>query len=465
MPSKIREYQKEGVQAIEGFGLRALLADDTGLGKTLQAIHVLRRNPQTLPAIIVCPATVKRQWERCIGEELGWHVGVLEGTRPFRPGLVTPKVYIINYDILPAWAETLATYYNPQMYVLDECHRAQNKEGQQTQALRYLSRLSPYMLAMSGSPMTNRPAELWPILNMLYPKLFPSFLEFAFEFCLPRKQFGKWDYRGCRKTALPKLHKLLTDTCMIRRMKEDVLHELPKKMRKVLPVDLTNMADYLEAKNDFKSWLRRTQTAARARAATRAEKFTQMSYLRQVCARGKVRAIFEWVDAFMAETTEKLVGFTVHTKLLDALCKRYHGICVRIDGSVTGNQREAARTTFMGDKRCRLLFGHYQAAGVGLDGLQKVCRTGAVFELPWRPGDLTQLEDRVYRYGQDRVSWIYYLIAANTIEERMCEIIREKQDNIRRALNGEAADDGDDLDILELLIEYLEKEPSSFPRL
>jgi len=459
-----RQYQKEGVQAIEAFGLRALLADDTGLGKTLQAIHVLRRNPQTLPALIVCPATVKRQWERCIQNELGWQVGMLESHRPVRPGLLHPKVYIINYDILPQWAETLASHYEIQMFVLDECHRVQNKEGQQTQAMRFLSRLAPYMLAMSGSPMTNRPAELWPILNMLQPKLFPSFLEFAFEFCLPKKQFGRWNYGGCRKRALPKLHQLLVDTCMIRRMKEDVLHELPRKMRKVVPVALTNHPDYLEAKNDFKSWLKRTQTAARARSASRAEKLAQMSYLSQICARGKVRAIFEWVDAFMEETTEKLVGFTVHTKLLDALCKRYHGICVRIDGSVTGHAREQARTTFMEDKRCRLLFGHYQAAGVGLDGLQKVCRTAAVFEIPWRPGDLTQLEDRVYRYGQDRISWVYYLIAGNTIEERKLEIIREKQDNIQRALNGESAAGGDDLDILDLLIEYLEREPNT-PRL
>jgi SWI/SNF-related matrix-associated actin-dependent regulator 1 of chromatin subfamily A len=456
-PSIPRDYQKQGVRAIEAFGLRALLADDTGLGKTLQALHVLRRNPAALPALVVCPATVKRHWERNAGHEVGMRAAVLDGTRPSRPGLVKAPIYILNYDIAPAWIETIAAHYGIKMLLLDECHRAQNARGIQTQALRYLARQTPYMLAMSATPMTNRPAELWPVLNMLRPDAFPSFLEFATEYCLPRRRFGKWDFSGCRRGALPKLNKVLLETCMVRRLKEDVLHELPRKMRKVVHVPMTNMEDYREAKNDFKAWLLKNKGAGKARRAMRAEKFAQLAYLRQICGRGKVRAIYEWVDNFL-ESGEKLVGFTVHTKLLDALCRRYEGICVRIDGAVTGHKRELSRTTFMEDPRCRLLFGHYQAAGTGLDGLQRVCRTAAVFELGWRPGDMTQAEDRVYRYGQEKTSWIYYLISGGTIEERMCELIQEKQANIRGALDGEGKQITDDLDILDQLIEYLETE-------
>ena len=448
------QYQREGVRAIEAFKGRALLADDMGLGKTVQVLHYLRRNPQALPHIVVCPAAVKYQWEREAGVQVGLRADVLEGQTPARPGFLrAAPLTIINFDIAQYWLDYLIAL-NPQGVTIDECQNIQNSETIRTKTMRYLCHRVPVLLGLSGTPLTNRPAELFPILNLLCPDKYPSFLDYAMRYCKPRKTpWGGWVYTGAQN--LPELNRRLKKDCMIRRMKEDVLDQLPDKVRRVVPVPLSNMEEYLEAKNNFLGWLKKVGGPRKAAKAARAEKLVQIGYHRQLAARGKVRAIGAWVDSYLANTTEKLVVAAVHTKMIDAL-HRHYPYSVVINGAVTGRARTAAVEQFKNDNRCRLLIGNIKAMGTGVDGLQRVCRTMAVVELPWQPGVLTQLEDRLWRIGQNQKAWIYYLIAQDTIEEYLCEILQEKQSVLHATLNGEG--EGDDLDILDMLIKRIAEE-------
>ena len=119
---------------------------------------------------------------------------------------------------------------------MDECHYIKNRETQRTQAARIAAQKSPHVIGISGTPLTNRPSELWPMLNIINPKEFDAFMSYAWTFCRPKKQRGKWQYSGHKN--LDVLHRQLKRTLMIRRKKEDVLKDLPEKTRSVIPLEL-----------------------------------------------------------------------------------------------------------------------------------------------------------------------------------------------------------------------------------
>ncbi len=177
--TKLYPYQKRGVLRIERFGGRVLLSDAMGLGKTIQALTWLKRfrkRRKTLPAIVVCPASLKWNWEIETLKHIGVQADILEGVNPpkrFRP---QSKLIILNYDILKAWLPVLKSW-DPQTVVLDECHYAQNRSTQRSKAARNLCESVPYVLALSGTPLTNRPAELWSVLNLIRPNCTRIFVE------------------------------------------------------------------------------------------------------------------------------------------------------------------------------------------------------------------------------------------------------------------------------------------------
>jgi SWI/SNF-related matrix-associated actin-dependent regulator 1 of chromatin subfamily A len=451
-------YQREGVRAIEGFGGRALLADDMGLGKTLQVLHAVRRNPTYLPAVVACPASVKYHWEREAACQIGMAATVLEGTTPTKhalQGLIQHRLIILNYDIIKAWLPYLLALH-PQLVVIDECQNIANPRAQRTKALRILCKGVPHVIGTSGTPLENRPKELLPILSIIAPQEFGSGQDFLMRYCAPRRAPWGWTYDGA--VRLPELHKRLKRSCMIRRLKEDVLHELPQKVRRVIPVPLRNREEYDEARSDFLGWVRRTGGAEAAIRAARAEKLAQIGHLRMLAGRGKIRAVADWIDNYLARETaaevdKKLVVFGVHTKMLEALHRRYAHIGVMVNGAVTGRARDQAIQTFINIPECRLFIGNIRACGTGIDGLQRVCRCGVFVEMDWKPATHIQAEDRLLRIGQAWPVWWYYLIAGDTIEEKMCEITQAKHGVLRAVLNGEAETAG--FDILDMLIEYL----------
>jgi len=447
---KLRKYQKQGIKLISKFKGRVLLADEMGLGKTIQALKWFEENQQLAPMVVVCPATLKWEWEEQAKNHLGMRSLVLEGTKPFKSGFFKmPSLIIVNYEILKAWLPFIRSLC-PQIMVIDECHYIKSRKAVRSKTVKVLGKKIPHIIAISGTPLTNRPAELWNTLNLLYKKQFPSFLSFGFRYCAASRRPWGWEYKGA--THIKELHRRLTSLGMIRRLKKDVLKELPAKARFVISLPLQKRTKYIEAENSFISWLYK-QSPEKARKAAKAEKLVKFGYLKRLAAKLKMKSITEWIDNFLEETEGKLVLFAVHKKVIHTLHEKYKHISVVVDGTIKGKKRKLAVDSFQKNKQVRLFIGNIKAAGVGIT--LTAASTLAFVELTFTPGDHTQAEDRIHRIGQKEKATIYYLIAKDTIEEDLCQIIQKKQKVLDGTLDGKKVTN--QLNVYDLLEKELKK--------
>lgn len=451
-------YQKEGVRQVERWGLRALIGDEMGLGKSIQALMALRRNLDLLPAVIVCEANTKWQWEHYVLDVLRIKPVVISGRKPKsrNPFAGTkPRILIINYDILTGWTQTLKRLH-PQFVVLDECQAIANHLAKRTKAARRLCRGVPAIIGLSATPIKNRPIEFFPILNLMQPDEFPSRFEYGLRYCGGRLGFWGWEYKGA--TRLKELHKRVTHPkkgCMIRRRVAEVKDDLPEKVREIVPLDLSRPKEYAEARDNFIVWLKKNKPGKAARAA-RAAHFTQLGYLLRLCAELKLGGVVDWANHWLdnSEPDRKLVLFGIHKKMLAALHERVKAKSLVIDGSVTGKKRKQAVDQFRNDNSVRVAIGNIKAMGTGVDGLQERASTMAFTELGLVPAWHDQAEGRLRRIGQREITLVYYLVAHGTVEEKLCQLIQHKQQIVTDALDG-GSTSGDELNMYDLLIESM----------
>lgn len=437
-------YQIKGVRKLHQFGGRGLCADEMGLGKSFQALLYALRHPEARPVIVVCPASLKWNWEREALVHVGMRAEVLEGTRPPKEGIVTPhNLIVINYDILRFWLPYLIGL-EPKLVIIDESQMLGSRTSKRTKSVKTLCYGIPHVLALSGTPLTNRPAELWPTLNILRPDLFPSFFPFAMRHAGARRAPWGWEFKGA--SHLSELHDKLKQTLMIRRLKKDVLKDLPSKRRCIVPLPLSDPAEYERAVKDFLGWLA-DRNPVKLQSAEKAQQLTKLGYLKWLAGMLKLPAVMEWVDNFFAETDEKLVLFAIHKAVITQLHDRYKKLCVVVDGSVVGKKRQLAVDQFQRDKKTRLFIGNVQAAGKGLT-LTKAS-TVALAEIGWTPGEHTQAEDRAHRIGTVKKVTAYYLVSKGTIEEKLLEILQAKQKVLNKTLDG--GKNGTDFDLYNQL--------------
>ena len=171
-----------------------LLADEMGLGKTNQVCTLANRQ-NLWPLLVVCPASLKHNWERELRTWAGADSLILSGKVPADLPDELPKAVIVNYDILYEQQQTLLNV--PwKCIAFDECHNLANRSAKRTKAAKRLSRLSTKVIGISGTPVMNRPADFWPILNIIRPELFPSWQAYAWKFCDPKKTHWGWEYKG-----------------------------------------------------------------------------------------------------------------------------------------------------------------------------------------------------------------------------------------------------------------------------
>jgi len=430
MPSDL-PYQRKGVRKIHAFGGRALLADEMGLGKTRQALRWLEERPDAQPALVVCPSSLKWVWQSEIKEVLGIPCEILNGQKPIRERLHKfQSITIINYEILKYWREWILTM-NPKTLILDEVHFCKNPMAKRTRAVRNLAKGIPHIIALSGTPLLNRPSELWTTVNLIRPDVFDNISLFRWRYCDPiRKPWG-WEYKGA--TNIKELHDRLRSTMMIRRLKKHVLPELPPKTRIVIPLEIDNRKDYAEAVSNFLGWLSKSSTAKASRAS-KAEQLTKIGYLKRLAALGKVDAVIERIESFLEESNGKLVIMASHRKIIKQLRDNFKGISVVVDGTVTQSKRKRAVHVFQTNKKVRLFFGQIKVAGVGLS--LTAADTLAFAELDWVPGNHIQAEDRIHRLTTKRPVTILYWVAKDTIEETLCKIIQTKQGIVSDTLDG-----------------------------
>lgn len=445
MTAEPKRYQVRGVRWLNRMEGRGLLADDMGTGKTYQTIAWLSLHPEIRPAVIICPATLKYNWQKELQRFAGLESQVIEGRSKYP---LTGDIWILNYDIMKAWLPRLLKKH-PKIIVPDECHKLVNLKAQRTVATRALAKTCDNIIGLSGTPIKNRPAEFFSILNMIAPERFPSWHDYAFAFCNPRMGFrGQWDFRGA--SNLDELHAKIAPI-MLRRTKEEVLPELPQTTNTHLPVKV-NLRDYRKARDDFINWLAENGGQVKVAAAKRAEKLVRLGELRRLAGRAKLPAMKEWIkDWFEDNNGGKLVVFATHKIIVQELKAAFPNSVV-ITGDTSNANRQQAVDTFQTDPSVSLFIGNLQAAGEGttLTASATVLHT----ELSWVPGDHEQASDRVNRIGQtsDHID-AYYLVAKGTIEEMIVELQESKRDIVSQIITGKESKSFQDLLISKLIEE------------
>ena len=438
-------FQKRGVAFIEAKDGRVLIGDEMGLGKTMQALAWLQLHPEYRPALIVVPASLKLNWAK---EAHTWmtrpRIQILSGTNPSTK--LKGEIIIINYDILHPWMKAL-TDYQPMVMITDECHYFKSNKAKRTKAIMKLGGRIPHVLALSGTPIVNRPIEIYNAVKLIDPTIMPPRFEFAMKYCAAKNNGFGWDFSGASDTE--ELHEKLSNTIMIRRKKVDVLPDLPNKMRSFIPMELDNEKEYQFAESNFIAFVRGRKGKEAAERASNAQALAEIEGLKQLAVQGKMKQAIGWIQNFL-DVGGKLVVFAVHKFVINELMDKFGDIAVKIDGSVTGINRQKAVNAFQTDPAIRLFVGNVKAAGVGIT--LTASSNVAFLELPWTPGEVVQAEDRVHRIGQSNNVCIHYLLASGTIEEKVATLIDHKRKILDSVLDGEETDDRSLLS--ELMKEY-----------
>jgi len=442
-------FQKQGVAFIEKRNGRALIADEMGLGKTIQAAAWLQLHPEKRPAIIVCPASLKLNWAKEIKETLSTNdnVQILQGTKPYP---INGSIIIINYDILNSWVETLQAI-NPQVLIMDEMHYVKNSSAIRTKAAKKLAKGIPHIIALTGTPIVNRPVEGFNIFQILDKNLFPNFWTYVHRYCGARHNGWGWDFSGA--TNEEELNQILTSTIMIRRRKTDVLKDLPEKLYSFVPMELDNEKEYRTAEAEFIEYLRGVKGKEAAEKAKKAEHLVKIEAMKQLAVKGKMKQAINWIRDFI-EDGSKLVVFAVHKEVIDQLMNEFKDVAVKIDGSTPTSERHKAVEAFQNDPNVKLFIGNIQAAGVGLT--LTAASAVAFLELPWTPGELQQAEDRCHRIGQKNAVNIYYLLAENSVEYKLAKLLDKKKEVLSTVIDGKPVEEKSL--ISELIESYLESE-------
>ena len=440
-------FQREGVQTALRME-RCFIADEPGLGKTVEALAVLLA-ARAFPALVVCPLSLKLHWER---ETRRWLPDKTVVQIAGHTTLPHADVLIVNYDILSYWTRALRAR-GLRAVVFDESQYLKNHKAQRTEAARQLAKGIPYRLALSASPVLNRPQELLSQLDILGQlDALGGFWDFAKRYCDARRDGPFWDLSGAANLA--ELNTRLRATCFIRRTKGEVVADLPAKYRAVVPMEIANRDEYASAESELVRRLLKEQAEFHARLpdepvflqtklrhrwdeamSTRAGRGgsipVQIDFLKRLVALGKLPAVFEWVEDFLA-TGEKLVLFAWHREVLAELAE--HFAAPLFAGDTPPAERQALVDRFQMDPGCQLLILSLNTGSLGLT--LTAASNVAFVELGWTPAIHAQAEDRLHRLSQFRPVTVWYLLASNTIDDDIYALLESKRAVVEGATDG-----------------------------
>ena len=413
------DYQLEAVDFADANGGRVINADDVGLGKTAEALMWLRYR-KVGGVIVVCPASVTYKWR---AEFNNWypeikHISILETGNKTWPA--DTEVIITSYDQMRIEVERLKTF-RPNAVVFDECHRLKDYKSLRTKAAKDLARGVGYVFGLSGTPIKNRPNELYNLLNLLDPAAW-NWNSFMRRYC-----FDGNTYQGSNNLA--ELEERLR-SIMIRRMKRDVSDQMSKLTRTIVPMQVdqrTYMKLYTE---DHKTWENLIGRVPK-------NQLDWLQGMRQWITHAKSDAALEWAEDFLNSSEEKLV---VYCGFLDIVAKWEQALSSfgvsKIVGSVSQSDRQKVINDWQTSKRKRVML-LTSAGGEGIDlfgknGIQ--CSTLLFVAREWSPADEMQVEGRLDRTGQEYPVQCVYLLAEGTLDIKINELIEKKRAILKQAI-------------------------------
>jgi SNF2 family DNA or RNA helicase len=442
-------HQIEGVAFLLG-RRRAILADDMGLGKTRQAIVSLRHITPGGRRLVVCPASVKRNWAREISlVSPDAPTLIVDGTSPVSPAA---EWVIINYDILARHVDDLLTVPWAAL-VFDEAHYLKNHTSARSKLSRQLTATAaaatPALVVqlLTGTPLTSRPRDLFVLLQLAAHPLGRSFLSFAKRYCAAEKGEYGWKTGGASniEELTVQLHGV-----MLRRTKDDVL-ALPPKLRSWLPVEVPSGTGARAIKKVFELLAGKDSRPVASRDEALRRRGKLLAFLieaRQELAIAKAPATLDFVRGAI-DQGEKVIVFSCFEDPIQKLAKELGAQAVVVTGKTPAAMRQTLVDRFQNDDDVRVLVANIIAGGTGFN---LTAATQVVFnDLDWVPTNHWQAEDRAYRIGQTRTVNVTYFVAKDTIDDFVQAVLETKAALVTAIVEGEALAPGSSGDVLDEL--------------
>lgn len=426
-------YQKAGVEFCCQRN-NILLADEMGLGKTIQiigTINFLNTFQLQKEILIICPASLKYNWknelEKWLTNEYGIHL--IQGTKGITRDRTKQNIYIINFDILSKNSKLI--HENEfDLLVVDEAHFLKNKKTQRSKAVfgtigskKQSNKIKATRKIFStGTPILSKPKDLFPMLNYLFPSVFWNEYSFEERYCDAKMTtFGR-DVSGA--SNLEELNYLLRISGMVRRLKAEVLKDLPDKTRRLIEVDIKTKAKITTLK-----WARAIKTMDLSSFP-----LEEIASYRKQVGIAKIETIVEYVTQLLENSNKKIILFAHHVEVINS----YYNLLiqfnpVKITGETSIELRNENVDKFQTDDKCRLFIGNLQAAGVGLT--LTASDYVIMAELDWNPSTMEQAEDRAHRITQKNNVMIDYFVVNDSIESNIARTMLSKMKIQHKILN------------------------------
>jgi SNF2 family DNA or RNA helicase len=443
-------YQRAGVK-YAAQAKRCFIADDMGLGKTLQAIATLEYVRDSYPAVVVCPPNLVLNWQKEYEKWLPERKVVTVTDRKTFPEHKDFDVLVIGYSNINHWQKQIKDF---RSFVFDESHYIKSPTSQRTKAAIKIARTAPrqgIVLCLTGTPVTNRPAEYASQLDVLGKlNTFGGLWGFYRRYCgAYRDRFGQWNISG--NSNLDELNEKLRGNCYIRRTKDQVLKDLPpvRHANIIVAGSPTQMAEYRKAERDIVEYLveRAKQIAlelgtspgsaavvAKIKAEAN-EHLVRISVLRRLAAKAKMDSVVEFIESHK-EAGLKVVVAAHHRDVVDEIANKFGGL--KIQGGMLVEEVEAAKSRFQEEptEDAPVIVLSIQAAKTGhtLTASQDVL----FVELPWTPADVDQTYSRCHRLGQKGSVTATYLLCEGTVDEEIYDLISRKRGVVNAATDGGA---------------------------
>ena len=441
------EHQKVAIEKLLAND-KFILADDMGLGKTTSAV-IASLESGAKKVLIVCPASLKINWQREIGNYSDRKVLIVEG----RKWGSTFDFYIINYDIIKNYHSTdksedsddykLLVNAGFELAIVDEAHYISNNTAQRTRLLNDVLEKIPKVWLLTGTPMTSRPINYFNLLKIVDSPLTLNWQSYVRRYCAGYQfrvgQRKVWNTSGA--SNLDELRER-TKSYVLRRMKTDIL-DLPEKIVTPIFVDLTSkmyeeeMDDFTRISNDNKD------------KETLSVTLNRLMKVRQLISYEKIPYTCEIIDRCL-EQGKKVIVLTNFTMTLDMLHEKYKKNSVTLDGRMSKDKRQENVDRFQTEDKIKVFIGNIKAAGVGIT--LTAAEVVIMNDLSFVPADHSQGEDRAYRYGQKNSVLVYYPIFENTIEKVIYNILQKKKGVIDQVMGDGEYSESFSRDLLKSLL-------------
>jgi len=426
-------YQMLGTLFL-AFTRRALLGDDMGLGKTVQAIAAvvfLKKQGRLSRVLIICPASLKLQWAKEIQRFSDESVTVIGGTRARRRKQYAggSTFTVLNYELV--WRDfDLIQALSPDLIILDEAQRIKNWRAKTTQLIKNLT--SEYAYVLTGTPLENKLDELYSIVQFLDRRLLGPAWQFMAEHVIRDEWGAIVGYRGLDKV------KRKIAPIFLRRRKDEVLHDLPERIDNYYYVELEPVQHrlYVPREAELRSMFNVPKEEWTPEMMGRLLQL--ITEMREICdaaelvgsgAKGssKMAELPAIVEDWVVDGGHKAIVFTQWERVTRLVEEALGGLPVervRLHGGLPLKERQRIIERFHQDPDCRV-FISTDAGGLGLN-LQAADMVINV-DLPWNPARLEQRISRAHRIGQKNAVHVINLVVEDTIEERVLEVIYQKQ--------------------------------------